>query len=102
MSATLRLTREGVGIELRRGLFEISVDDKSVGSLKRHDTVETRLEPGNHTVRIGAGRYSSRPCSFGVADGEVVSFRCHGTMVWPRYVASYFKPNWGISLQREQ
>ena len=26
MSATLRLTREGVGMELRRGRFEISVD----------------------------------------------------------------------------
>ena len=30
MSATLRLTREGTGIELRRGLFEILVDGKSL------------------------------------------------------------------------
>ena len=34
MTATLRLTRkEGFGMELRRGRFEISVDDSTVGSI---------------------------------------------------------------------
>ena len=102
MSATLRLTREvGFGIELRRGRFEISVDGKSVGSLDDHETVETPLEPGRHTVQIRHGRYSSRDQSFDVADGEVVSFRCHGTRIWPRYVASIVLPNLAIALKRE-
>jgi hypothetical protein len=98
MSATLRLTREGVGIELRRGQFEISVDGKSVGSIEYGETVETPLEPGRHTLRLRVGRYSSRDCSFDATDGEIVGFRCHGAMVWPRYVASLIKPDLAISL----
>jgi hypothetical protein len=101
MSATLRLTREATGIELRRGRFEVAVDGKSVGSLERHQTVETPLEPGRHTLRIWAGRYSSRDRSFDVADGEVVDFRCHGALIWPTYVASIVKPDLAISLKRE-
>jgi hypothetical protein len=101
MSATLRVTRDGVGIELRRGVFEISVDGKSVGSINRHDTVDTLIEPGTHTVRITAGRYTSRPQSFSVADGQTLNFQCHGTMVWPRYVASVVKPDLAISLKRQ-
>jgi hypothetical protein len=101
VSATLRLTREGTGIELRRGRFEICVDGKGVGSVERHETVETPLEPGHRTIRIRAGRYSSRDCTFDVADGEVVNFRCHGAMIWPTYVASIVKPDLAISLKRE-
>ena len=101
MSATLRLTREGVGIELRRGRFEALVDGKNVGSLDRHETVETPLDPGPHTLRVQAGRYSSRDDPFDLAEGEVVNFRCHGAMVWPRYVASILKPDLAISLKHE-
>jgi hypothetical protein len=47
------------------------------------------------------GRYSSRDQSFDAADGETVDFRCHGAMVWPRYLASFVKPGLAISLKRE-
>ena len=77
------------------------LDGKTAGSLERHETVETPLEPGNHTLRIRAGRYSSRDCSFDVGDGEVIDFRCHGAMIWPRYVASIVKPDLAISLKRQ-
>ncbi len=100
MSATLRLTRQGVGVELRRGQFEILVDGKSAGSVKYGETVEAPLEPGRHTLRLCVGRYSSRDFSFDAADSEIVSFRCHGAVVWPRYVASLVKPDLGISLKR--
>jgi hypothetical protein len=36
-----------------------------------------------------------------VADDEVVNFRGHGAMLWPRYVASIVKPDLAISLRRE-
>jgi hypothetical protein len=101
VTAELRLTREGSGIELRRGRFEVSLDGKTVGSLERHETIETPLESGQHTLRIQAGRYSSRDRSFDVAESEVVNFRCHGAMMWPRYVASIVKPDLAISLKRE-
>ena len=101
MSATLRLTREGVGIELIRGQFEIAVDGKSVGSVKYGETVETPIEPGRHALRLRGGRCSSREYSFDAAEGGIVTFRCHGAMVWPRYVVSLVKPDLGISLKRE-
>ena len=101
MSATLRLTREGAGIELRRGRFQALVDGKNVGSLDRHETVETPLDPGAHTLRVEVGRYSSRDYPFDVAEGQVVNFRCHGAMVWPRYVASIVKPDLAISLKHQ-
>ena len=101
MSATLTLKREGVGIELRRGRFEIAVDGGIVGSIDWHQTIEVPVEPGSHTLQIRNGRYSSRCEAFDVADGEAVSFRCHGAMVWPRYVASIVAPGLGISLKRD-
>ena len=95
------LTREGVGIELRRGTFDISLDGETIGTIKRGDVVERPVEPGNHTVQIRAGRYSSRPHRFDIAEDEQVTFRCHGAMMWPRYVASIVKPDLAISLRRE-
>jgi hypothetical protein len=98
LAATLKLTRQAAGIELWRSRFDISVDGTNVGSLARNDTIETPLEPGHHTLLVRAGRYSSRPRSFDAADGDVVSFRCHGAEVWPRFVASLVKPDLAISL----
>jgi hypothetical protein len=101
MPATLTLKREAIGIELRRGTFEIAVDGSRVGSIDRHQTVEVPVEPGRHTLQIRKGRYASGAESFEVIDGETVRFRCHGAMVWPRYVASVVAPNLAISLKRE-
>lgn len=101
MAATLRLTRQGVGVELRRGAFDVLVDDNSVGSINWHDTVEVPVEPGRHKIGIRAGRYSSQDHSFEAADGEMVTFRVHGAMVWPRWVVSMLKPDLAISLRRE-
>jgi hypothetical protein len=102
MSATLRLTRKHPGIELRRGPYEIQSDGKRIGVMaKTHETLEISLEPGHHTLRIRSGRYSSQERAFDVADGEVVNFRIHGAMVWPRYVASIIRPDLAISLRRE-
>jgi hypothetical protein len=101
MSATLRMTREGTGIELRRGRFEIIADDRNVGSIERHETFETSLEPGHHTLRVRNGRYSSHSHAFDVGEGETVNFRCHGAMLWPRYVVSIVKPDLALSLRQE-
>ena len=87
MAATLRLTRRGAGIELRRGRFEITVDGRDVGTLDYQTTFETPVEPGRHTLRLRAGRFSSRTHTFDVADGAVAAFRCtapwSGRGTWP-------------------
>lgn len=101
MPGTLRLIREGFGIELRRGPFEVVLDGRVVATIERGVTTELPLEPGPHRLQIRAGRYSSRPHAFDSAEGQVVDFRCHGAMMWPRYVASIVKPDLAVSLQRQ-
>ena len=101
MPGTLWLNREGVGIELRRGPFQVTLDGAVVASIERGDTIEIPLAPGRHSLRIRVNRYSSPPRSFDIADGEVINFRCHGAMMWPRYVASIVKPDLAVALHRE-
>jgi hypothetical protein len=100
--AGLRVTREGAGIELRRGTFEITVDGAGVGTIEYGKTVDLPVDPGQHTLTIRRGRYSSRTLSFDAAEGEVAGFRCHGAMVWPRWLVSFAKPDLAISLTRQQ
>jgi hypothetical protein len=100
MSTTLTLTREApFSFELRRGTFEVAVDGKTAGSIESHDTVEVPVEPGRHTLQIRKGRYSSRAESFDAADGAVVSFRCHGAVIWPTWAVSFLVPSLAISLR---
>ena len=101
MPATLTLRREGVGIELRRGQFEVVVDSRAAGWIDSRQTIELPLEPGHHTLQVRAGRYSSRTETFDAADGDTITFRCHGAMMWPRYVASILVPKLALSLRRE-
>ncbi len=101
MSAILTVKREAPGIELRRAPLEVVLDNQPVRSIDRHETFETPLEPGAHQLQIRSGRYTSRVESFEAADGDALNFRCHPTMLWPRYVASLIVPSLGISLKRE-
>lgn len=101
MSATLRVQRESVIMELRRGRFEISLDDATAGSIERHGRFERSIEPGGHTLRVRAGRYSSRAESFDVADGDTIQFRCSGARIWPIYLVSFLVPDLALTLRRE-
>ena len=102
MSAQLKVTRKvGFGVELRRGQFEVVLDGTSIGIIANHESAEHSLEPGHHTLRIRAGRYSSREESFEALNGGDVSFLCHGIRIWPLYLASFFVPSLAIELRRE-
>ena len=74
MSATLRLTRDvgTAAFELRRGRFEILVDGKPAGSLANHDTAETQIEPGRHSLVLRYGRYCSRIRTFDAASRRIL------------------------------
>jgi hypothetical protein len=103
LAVTLRLTRKAAGIELWRGRFDVTVDGSSVGTLGRQDTIETPVDPGPHTLFLRMGRrYSSQPQTFDAAEGETVTFRCHGAEAWPHLVASLIAPDLAISLKREE
>jgi hypothetical protein len=101
MSATLKLTHKAVGVEVRRGPYDVEVDGKRVGSVDMNDTIKIPVEPGRHTLRIRNGRNSSQARTFDVADGGVVAFRCTGKRLLPIFLASFFVPSLALVLVRE-
>lgn len=102
MPATLTVNRETKGLmELRRGPFQIALDGASVGTINRHGSFETPIEPGHHSIQVREGRYCSRAESFDAADGETVHFRCNGAKIWPIYLISFAVPSMALTLHRE-
>jgi hypothetical protein len=101
MSATLQLTHKTIGVEVRRGTFDVLVDGERVGSLELNDTIELPIEPGHHTLQVRNGRNSSRAQSFDAAENEVVAFRCGGKRILPLFLASFVVPSLALSLHRD-
>jgi hypothetical protein len=101
VTAILKLTHKAIGVEVRRGPFDVLVDGKRVGSVDMNDTIETPVEPGYHTVQVRDGRNSSRPEAFDAAEAEVVAFRCTGKRFLPLFLASFVVPSLALKLTRE-
>ncbi len=101
MSATLMLAHRTLGVEVRRGPYEVVLDGERVGSVGLNDTFETPVVPGRHTLQIRSGRNSSRVKTFDAADGEVVRFRCSGKSILPVFLLSFAVPSLALSLHRE-
>jgi hypothetical protein len=101
MSATLKLTHETIGVEIRRGTYEVVLDGQRVRSVELNDTFETPVEPGRHTLKVRSGRNSSRIKTFDAADGEIVSFRCSGKSILPIFLLSFAVPSLALSIHRE-
>lgn len=101
MSATLKLTHKTIGVEIRRGTYEILLDGEHVGSVELNDTFETSVEPGRHTLKVQSGRNSSRTKTFDAANGEIVIFRCSGKSILPIFLLSFVVPSLALSIHRE-
>jgi len=101
MAATLNVTHKAIGIEIRRGTYEIVVDGQRAGSVEMNDTIEMPVESGRHTLQIRNGRNSSRTHTFDAAEGETVAFRCTGKRILPIFLLSFVVPSLAISLRRE-
>ena len=101
MSATLKVMRKTVGVEVRRGTYDVLVDGERVGSVALHDTIEMPVEAGRHSLQVRNGRNSSRAQTFDAAEGEIVAFRCTGKSILPIFLASFVVPSLALSLHRE-
>ena len=101
MSATLKLTHKTIGVEIRRGPYDVVLDGERVGSLELNDPIETPIEPGLHTLHVRSGRNSSRTKTFNAAEGETVAFRCSGKSILPIFLLSFVVPSLALSLRRE-
>ena len=101
MSATLKLTHKTIGVEIRRGTYDVVVDGKPAGSLELNETIDIPVEPGRHTLQVRNGRNSSRTKTFDAAEGETVAFRCGGKSILPIFLLSFVVPSLALSLHRE-
>jgi hypothetical protein len=99
--ATIKLTRKTIGVEVRRGTYDVIVDGKQVASLEMNDTINMQVEPGRHTLQIRNGRNSSRTQTVDAAEGQIVAYRCSGKNILPLFLASFVIPSLAISLRRE-
>ena len=102
MSATLKLTHKAIGVEVRRGTYDVVVDGESIGSLEMNDTIEIPIEVGNHTLQARNGRNLSRTLTFDAVEGQVVAFRCSGKRFLPIFLMSFVVPRLALSLRREK
>ena len=101
MVAALKLTHRTIGVEVRRGTYDVVLDGERIGSLELNNSFETPVEPGRHTLQIRNGRNSSRTLTFDAAEGEVVAFRTGGKRILPIFLASFVVPSLALSLKRE-
>jgi hypothetical protein len=101
MPATLKVTHKAIGVEVRRGTYEVLVDGQRSGSLEMNDTIELPVEPGRHTLQIRSGRNSSRTQTFEAVEGQTVSFRCTGKSFLPIFLASFVVRGLALQLRRE-
>jgi hypothetical protein len=100
VAATLRLTHKAIGVEVRRGKYDIVVDGQRAGSVEMNDTIEIPIEPGHHTLQVRNGRNSSRTQTFDAAESQTVAFRCTGKSFLPIFLASFVVPSLAIQLRR--
>ena len=101
MSATLKLTHKAIGVEVRRGTFDVVVDGARVGSLEMNDTIEIPIEARHHALQVRSGRNLSRTLTFDAAEGQVVAFRCTGKRFLPIFLASFIVPSLALKLKRQ-
>ena len=101
MSATLKLTHKAIGVEVRRGTYDVVVDAERVGSLDMNGTLEVPIEAADHTLQVRNGRNSSRTLRFEAAEDKVVAFRCTGKRFLPVFLLSFVVPRLALSLRPE-
>jgi hypothetical protein len=101
MSATLKVTHKAIGVEVRRGTYEVVVDGERDGLLEMNDTIELPIEAGHHTLQVRNGRNLSRTLTFDAAEGQVAAFRSTGKRFLPIFLVSFLVPRLALSLRPE-
>jgi hypothetical protein len=76
MSATIRLTRgAGMSPGVARPL-QVLLDGKKVAPIKAGQTVEYRVEPGHHRLRVKQDCCASTELTLTMADASTVALEC--------------------------
>jgi len=97
---TLKVTHKAIGVEVRRGAYEVVLDGERVGSVDMNATFEGPVDAGHHTLQVRSGRDSSRITAFDATEGDTVAFKCTGKRFLPIFLASFVVPSLALSLRR--
>jgi hypothetical protein len=97
----MKLTHRTIGVEVRRGTYDVVLDGNRAGSVELNGTVDIPIEPGRHTLQVRSGRNSSRTKTFDAGEGETVAFRCGGKSILPVFLLSFVVPSLALTLRRE-
>jgi hypothetical protein len=100
MTATLKVTHKAIGVEVRRGTYDILVDGECLGTVKMNHTTAIPIEPGHHTLQVRDGRKSSQLCTFDVVNGQAITYRCTGKSALPVFLASFVIRSVALQLRR--
>jgi hypothetical protein len=96
MSATLKLSRRGWGSSHSRHArpWRVEIDGMTAGTIPNEATVELRIEPGRHVLRVRSMRFLCSPAKpFEADEGQVVAFSCH-----PRSLSPIIITRWIVWL----
>src|SRR5579871_5885733 len=94
MSATLKLTHKAIGAEVRRGTYDVVVDDERAGSVEMNRTIEIPVEPGRHTLQVRNGRNSSSTQTFDAAEKRDRRLPMHREEVLAGRTSRRSRPPW--------
>ena len=97
----LKLVHKAIGVEVRRGTYDVMVDGKPAGSVEINEAIDIPVEPGRHILQVRNGRNSSRTKTCDVAEDEIAAFRCTGKSILPIFLLSFIFPSLALSLRRE-
>jgi hypothetical protein len=100
MTATLKMTHTSIGVEVRRGDYDIIIDGQPSGTVAMNNTIEIPVAPGSHTLQIRNGRNSSRTTAFEAGENQTIDYRCTGKSFLPIFLASFFVPSLALHLRR--
>ena len=70
MPATLKVTHKAIGVEVRRGPYDVMLDGERAGAVEMNRTIEIPVEPGRHTLQVRNGRNSSSTQTFDAEAGS--------------------------------
>ncbi len=108
MPATLKVTHQAIGVEVRRGTYDVVLDGERVGSVEMNQTFDRPIDAGHHSLQVRNGRNSSPTKEFDAAEDEIIAFRCSGKGTVPipgvglvAFLLSFAFPSLALSLRRE-
>ena len=102
MTATLKVVHKAIGVEVRRGAYDILVDGVSVGNVTMNHSTSVSIDPGRHTVQVRHRRASSRSVSFEAIDRQTIAYRCTGKSFLPVFLLSFVIRSLALQLRRIQ